>query len=261
MDNAHVYALVTGASRGIGLSVSQALLRSGARVIGTARSSAFPDGLVSHERFEGLYVDLADRAQMEERLRPLFGRKEPPRVLVNNAGINEAAPMDQDDGSWLDNWRHTMHVNLESPALLSKWALACWKDGEGSLRSASSEDAQPVRGLLVNISSRAAYRGDTQEYASYAASKGGLVAFTKSVARDFGRHGISAYSIAPGFIDTDMAEEAVETYGRDYLTRGMAFDRITSPEEVGELVAFLASGRVPHMTGATFHINGGSYMN
>lgn len=260
MDNAHVHALVTGASRGIGRSVTQALLDSGARVIGTARSSAFPDAFSTHERFEGVHADLDDLAQMEERLRPLFRRDDPPRVLVNNAGVNEAAPMDQDDAPWLDNWRRTMRVNLEAPALLCKWALARWREGEGVLRSAA-EDKPPVRGLLVNISSRAAYRGDTQQYASYAASKGGLVAFTKSVARDFGRYGISAYSIAPGFIDTDMAEEAVEVYGRDYLTSGMAFDRITSPEEVGELVAFLSSGRVPHMTGATFHINGGSYMN
>ncbi len=86
------------------------------------------------------------------------------------------------------------------------------------------------------------------------------MAFTKSVARDFGEHGISAYSIAPGFIKTDMAMDSIEVYGEEYLTEGMAFDEITSPEEVGELVAFLASGKVTHMTGATFHINGGSYM-
>jgi NAD(P)-dependent dehydrogenase (short-subunit alcohol dehydrogenase family) len=110
------------------------------------------------------------------------------------------------------------------------------------------------------VASRAAYRGDTQQYAAYAASKGGMVAMTKSIARDFGKHDISAYSIAPGFIKTDMAIDSIEVYGEEYLTQGMSFDEITSPEEVGELVAFLASGKVPHMTGATFHINGGSYM-
>lgn len=104
------------------------------------------------------------------------------------------------------------------------------------------------------------FRCFRQEFASYAASKGGLVAFTKSVARDFGKHGISAYSIAPGFTQTDMVSDSIEIYGEEYLTQGMSFDRITSPEEVGELVAFLASGKVPHMTGSTFHINGGSYM-
>src|SRR5699024_2610326 len=113
---------------------------------------------------------------------------------------------------------------------------------------------------IINIASRAAYRGDTQEYAAYAAAKAGLVAFTKSIARDFARQDIFAYSIAPGFVETDMAFDSIDTYGKEYLTEGSAFDEITSPEEVAELAAFLATGKVKHMTGATFHINGGSYM-
>src|SRR5699024_10450887 len=108
--------------------------------------------------------------------------------------------------------------------------------------------------------SRAAYRGDTQQFASYAASKGGLVAFTKSIARDFGEQGILAYTIAPGFTKTDMAEDSIDQYGEAYLPSGMALDELTSPVEVGEVVAVLASGKVPHMTGTTIHINGGSYM-
>ncbi|NBC65375.1 MAG: SDR family oxidoreductase, partial [Bacteroidetes bacterium] len=111
-----------------------------------------------------------------------------------------------------------------------------------------------------NIASRAAYRGDTQEFAAYAASKAGMVAFTKSIARNFSNYGISAYSIAPGFIDTDMASEAKEIHGQEYLIQGSAFDEITSPAEVAKLVAFLAKGDLPHMSGQTFHINGGSYM-
>ncbi len=87
-----------------------------------------------------------------------------------------------------------------------------------------------------------------------------MVALTKSIARDFSNKGISAYSIAPGFIDTDMASEAVSVYGEEYLTQGSAFDEITDPKEVASLVAFLAKGDVPHMSGSTFHINGGSYM-
>lgn len=241
-----MYALVTGASRGIGKSITETLLREGARVIGTARSSPFPDEFSDNPNFEGLYVDLADAMDIESKLKPVFGHKEAPNVLINNAGIFEEAGFDAEDEQWLENWDRTMQVNLRASALLSKWALNRWQD-EGS-------------GILINISSRAAYRGDTQEYASYAASKGGMVAFTKSIARGFGKKGISAYSIAPGFIKTDMAIESIDVYGEEYLTQGMAFDEITSPEEVGELVAFLASGKVPHMTGATFHINGGSYM-
>jgi NAD(P)-dependent dehydrogenase (short-subunit alcohol dehydrogenase family) len=241
-----VYALVTGASRGIGKSITEILLREGAKVIGTARSSSFPDEFSQNPNFEGLYVDLADAEDAESKLKPVFSRKEVPNILINNAGIFEDAGFEVEDKKWLENWDRTMQVNLRAAALLSKWALNCWQEEGG--------------GILINISSRAAYRGDTQEYASYAASKGALVAFTKSIARNFGKKGISAYSIAPGFIKTDMAIDSIDVYGEEYLTRGMAFDEITSPEEVGELVTFLASGKVPHMTGATFHINGGSYM-
>ncbi|TYP95211.1 NAD(P)-dependent dehydrogenase, short-chain alcohol dehydrogenase family [Fodinibius salinus] len=244
--NKNTYALVTGASRGIGKSIAQLLLEQGGIVIGTARSSAFPDEFVENPDFEGIHVDLANPDAIKSKLKPIFDRDTAPNVLINNAGIFLEAGFDLDDESWLDTLDQTMQVNLRSAALLSKWALNRWKEEGG--------------GYLINVSSRAAYRGDTQEYSAYAASKGALVAFTKSVARDFGEHGVSAYSIAPGFIKTDMAMGSIDVYGEDYLTEGMAFDEITSPEEVGELVAFLASGKVPHMTGATFHINGGSYM-
>lgn len=241
-----MYALVTGASRGIGKSITKSLLKEDFRVIGTARSSEFPKEFSQNNNFESLYVDLANPAEIEKKLKRIFDREEAPNVLINNAGVFMESGFEKEDEFWLDKWDRTMQVNLRAPALLSKWALNRWiKEQEG---------------YLINISSRAAYRGDTQEYSAYAASKGGLVAFTKSVARDFGEQGISAYSIAPGFIKTDMAMDSIQVYGEDYLTEGMAFDEITSPDEVGELVAFLASGKVPHMTGSTFHINGGSYM-
>lgn len=244
--NEQTYALVTGASRGIGKSITHKLLEQGARVIGTARSTKFTDDFTSNSNFEGIFVDLEKPKEVQENIKPIFDRNEAPNVLINNAGIFIESGFETDDQSWLENWDKTMQVNLRASAILSKWALNRWEKEAG--------------GILISVSSRAAYRGDTQEYAAYAASKGGMVAFTKSIARDFGKKGISAYTIAPGFIKTDMAMESIEVYGEDYLTEGMAFDEITSPQEVGELAAFLASGKVKHMTGATFHINGGSYM-
>lgn len=244
--NEHTYALVTGASRGIGKAITEKLLAQGAKVIGTARSTEFHKNFTSSDRFEGMHVDLENPEEIEEKIKPLFRRDIAPNVLINNAGIFIESGFDSKDDSWLQSWDKTMQVNLRASAILSKWALNRWEEEEG--------------GILINVASRAAYRGDTQEYAAYAASKGGMVAFTKSIARDFGKKGISAYSIAPGFIKTDMAMDSIQVYGEAYLTEGMAFDEITSPGEVGELVAFLASGKVKHMTGATFHINGGSYM-
>lgn len=246
MDNSHVFALVTGASRGIGKSITEKLLGNGAEVIGTARNSEFPESFTASDRFNGLHVDLSKQNAIEEIVKPIFELEKIPNVLINNAGIFEDCSFEEEDDRWLSNLKRTMQVNLNAAAILSKWALNRWSREEG--------------GILINIASRAAYRGDTEEYASYAASKGALVAFTKSIARDFGTKGISAYSIAPGFIKTDMAMDSIRIYGEEYLTEGMAFDEITSPDEVGELVSFLASGKVRHMTGSTFHINGGSYM-
>lgn len=240
------HALVTGASRGIGLEIAKRLLADNYHVTGTARSSEFPLVLGSNSQFQKLYSDLADEKEIRKNLYPLF-KNDIPDVLVNNAGIFNDAGIPEPDSDWLSVWDKTMLVNLRSPSLLCKWFI------NHHLEKGSE-------GIIINIASRAAYRGDTQEYSAYAASKGGLVAFTKSIARDFSRKGIYSYSIAPGFIDTDMARESVSVYGEEYLTSGSAFNEITKPDEVANMVAFLAKGEVKHMSGATFHINGGSYM-
>jgi NAD(P)-dependent dehydrogenase (short-subunit alcohol dehydrogenase family) len=238
--------LITGTSRGIGKSITEKLLNEGWNVIGTCYKNEFSNAFISHKNFEGLQVNLADPDQVDKILKPVFKRENIPDVLINNAGIFEAAGLAENDTNWLETWDKTQQVNLRTPALLSKWAINQWEKEGG--------------GILINIASRAAYRGDTQEYSGYAASKAGLVAFTKSIARDFGKRNIVAYSIAPGFIKTDMAYNSTDVYGEDYLTKGSAFDEITSPEEVAELVSFLATGKVKHMTGTTFHINSGSYL-
>lgn len=237
--------LVTGCSRGIGLEIAKASINKGWRVVGTARKSKFPEEIGSSENFRGAHVDLGSVDEMREIIKPLL-EEEAPEVLINNAGIFTDAGMEDSDDKWLDVWNRTMDVNLLSSSLLSKWFLQQnVENGRG--------------GIIINVSSRAAYRGDTQEYAAYAASKAGMVAFTKSIARDYSRKGILAYSIAPGFIETDMASDAVELLGKDHLLKGSAFDEITQPDEVAEMVTFLAQGTLPHASGQTFHINGGSY--
>jgi len=238
--------LLTGCSRGIGLEIAKSFIENEWQVLGTAKKSEFPDVLKESELFSGYHVDLGDISSLESSMHSLM-RDEQPNVLVNNAGIFKDADFEADDDSWLSVWDKTMTVNLKSAALLSKWFLQTCLDRESD-------------GVIINIASRASYRGDTQEYAAYAASKAGMVALTKSMARDFSKRGVVAYSIAPGFIETDMARDAVETLGKDYITRDSVFDEITQPNEVAELVTFLAAGKVPHASGQTFHINGGSYM-
>lgn len=240
------HALITGASRGIGFDIAKTLLQQHFKVTGTSRISEFPDELNNHTDFIGLQADLADEKDLTERLKVIISTK-CPDVLINNAGIFQVADFSESDEEWLDVWDKTMMVNLRSSSLLSKWFI-------------NKHIENGSEGVLINIASRAAYRGDTQEYAAYAASKGGMVAFIKSVARDFSRKGIVAYTIAPGFVETDMARESISVYGEEYLTKDSAFDQMTQPGEVANLVAFLAGGNVKHMSGSTFHINGGSYM-
>lgn len=237
---------VTGCSRGIGLEIAQSFLDKGWNVFGTANSTTLPDDLTKSNAFSGIYVDLADISNLNDTLRPLIEELKPD-VIVNNAGIFKDAEFESEDDLWLSVWDLTMDVNLKSAALLCKWFL-------------QTHIKNKTKGRIINIASRAAYRGDTQEYAAYAASKAGLVALTKSIARDYSNRGIVAYSVAPGFIETDMARDAVDTLGKEYITRDSVFNEITQPEEVAEIVTFLAAGTVPHATGQTFHINGGSYM-
>jgi NAD(P)-dependent dehydrogenase (short-subunit alcohol dehydrogenase family) len=239
-------ALITGASRGIGYAISKVLINDGINVIGTARSSSFPDDLQANDHFRGFHADMENEDEIRNNLKPLFSSSTPD-ILINNAGIFIDSPIESDDTDWLKNWDKTLQINLRASSLLSKWFI------NAHLKS-------NTEGILINIASRAAYRGDTQEYAAYAASKAGMVAFTKSVARDYSKKGIYAYSIAPGFIDTDMARESISVYGEDYLTKDSAFDSITKPDDVAEMVTFLCKGKVKHMSGSTFHINGGSYM-
>lgn len=246
-DSSQKHILVTGASRGIGFEIAKKLLKEGFKVTGTARKSDFPEELLTNKFFKSIHVDLGNQEEIKTHLKPLFSDSEEVDVLINNAGISVDTDFSVDDDKWLEVWDRTMDVNLRASALLSKWFV-------------NSHVNKESNGVLINIASRAAYRGDTQEFAAYAASKSGMVAFTKSIARNFSNKGISAYSIAPGFIDTDMASEAKDIHGEEYLTQGSAFDEITNPSEVANLVAFLAKGDVPHMSGQTFHINAGSYM-
>lgn len=236
--------LVTGTSRGIGRSIAEQLLENGFLVIGTSRSTNSP--FSNQQNYRHIKCDLALEGDLEG-IKEVFKETRVPEVLINNAGMFEEAQFNISDEDWLANWDKTLQVNLRSAALISKWALNAWTKAG-------------IAGRLINISSRAGYRGDTGEYASYAASKGGMVAFTKSIARSFGKHGITAYTIAPGFVDTDMAQGSIEVYGADYLTKDLALNTIAPPEQIANIVTLLAEGKLTHATGQTFHVNSGSYL-
>jgi NAD(P)-dependent dehydrogenase (short-subunit alcohol dehydrogenase family) len=221
--------LVTGATRGIGRAIAGTLRRDGATVIAHARSGADVVG------------DLAEPGAPEsiwEQAIALHGRVD---VLVNNAGAWLPSPVD-DQAAWDDGWARNLALNLVAPATLCRLAIGHFRDIGG--------------GIILNMTSRSAHRGDNAEHLAYGAAKGGLLALTKGIARGFAHERILAYAIAPGWVATEIAEEA-DLAG---LAATLPMREITPPADVAEVVAFLASGRSPHTTGATIDITGADYL-
>lgn len=239
--------LLTGASRGIGSSVADAILRDGHSIYGTSTSGSFPDALTGNAHFRGMRLDLSDQGDVLRFLNEIDQNDPFPTVVINNAGIALDTPLEKEEQEWLDSWDRTMNVNLRSPALICKRFINEWIE-------------RGMQGVIINIASRAAYRGDTGEFAAYGASKAGLTGLTKSLARTYSSKGVQMFTIAPGWVETDMVKEAISIHGMDTILQGSFYPMITSPEEVAKLVALLAKGDLPHMSGQTFHINGGSYI-
>jgi NAD(P)-dependent dehydrogenase (short-subunit alcohol dehydrogenase family) len=166
-------------------------------------------------------------------------------VLVNNAGVYEQAAVDLETSEWRASWHRTLEINLVAPALLSKNAIAYFARRGG--------------GAIVNIGSRGSFRGDNPEYQHYAASKGGLVAMTRTIARGYGDKGVLAYHIAPGWIASDLTDAYVADNGEAEILAQTPLGEVGPAEEVANLVVFLASGAARHMTGGSIDINGASY--
>jgi len=245
-------ALVTGASRGIGKAVAEALLDAGASVAVHYRSGRDAAEAIVRGRAGSctLGADLAQPgagADLFARAVAVLGGRVD--LLVNNAGIAISSPIDAPAVDWERDWETTMTVNLTASAVLAREAV----------RHAR---AHPERaGLrIVFISSRAAFRGDTPDYLAYAASKGGMVSLARSIARGFGKDGVKSFVIAPGFTRTEMAEDFIKTYGEEYAMKGIALERMTEPRDIAPLVVFLASGLADHCTGTSIDVNAASYV-
>ena len=242
--------LVTGASRGIGRAIARQAAAAGARVGAQYLAQRAPvlelEATYDDGRLVGFQADLADPAACERLFNDVVDRLGAIDVLVNNAGVAIHMPVDAAREEWMASWDLTMHVNLRAPELLCRLAIAHFRTRGG--------------GRIINIASRAAFRGDTSEYMTYAASKAGLVALTRSIARHHGGDGVRAFVIAPGFVRTDMAQDFIDEYGEDYLMEGMATSRLTEPDDIAPLVVFLASGLADHATGSTIDVNAASYV-
>jgi len=247
MSLAGEIALVTGASRGIGLAIALELGRQGAHVIGTATSSNGADNidnLLKKNRIngQGKVLNVTDSGSIQSLLSELEQSCGSPGILINNAGITR-------DGLLMrmseEDWQTILDTNLTSVYRLSK---AC-------LRSMMKSR----KGRIISISSVVGATGNPGQ-ANYAAAKAGLVGFTKSLAREVGSRHITVNAVAPGFIDTDMTRALPEAQ-REALLSQIPLGRLGSAEEIAYAVAFLASPQAAYITGMTLHVNGGMYMN
>lgn len=230
--------LLTGASRGIGAASYSRLQLGGHRVIG--HSSRGGGELVGAD----LMDPEAPRQLWDAALERLGGRID---VLINNAGIYEAVADDAPDEEWHAAWSRTMTVNLQSVADLCRLAVCHFRQRGGG-------------GRIVNVASRAAWRGDSPRHWHYAASKSAMIGMTKTIARAYAADGILAFSVAPGFTVSEMTEDYLSGRGGAQILAEIPLGRVATTDEIAEVVRWLATDAPASATGTTIDANGASYV-
>jgi len=237
-------AFVTGASRGIGAAIADELAAQGATVIGTATSESGAAAIgarLAPFRGAGRALDVTDASAVEHLLETVAEEFGAVSILVNNAGITRdqlLLRMKEED------WNAILDTNLSSVFRTSKAIL------RGMMKAR--------KGRIISIASVIGLTGNPGQ-ANYAAAKAGIIAFSKSLAREIGSRGITVNVVAPGFIDTDMTRALPEGQKQALLSQ-IALARFGEPADIARAVAFLASPAAAYITGETLHVNGGMYM-
>ena len=235
-------AIVTGGSRGIGKEISEILAANNFNVIAVATSEQSLDSIRDTKNIHPFCCDISDQKSIEKLynfVSDTFGYAD---VLVNNAGIhmdNILLRMKNEE------WSKVMDVNLNGPFHLTKSVL--------------KDMVKNKCGRIINISSISGTDGNKGQ-GNYAASKGGLLALTKSLAKEVGRRNITVNCIAPGLIETDMTSHLSETVKKGYLDR-IPLKRLGKPKDIGQMILFLCSDEASYITGQTFYIDGGMSLN
>jgi 3-oxoacyl-[acyl-carrier protein] reductase len=237
-------ALVTGASRGIGAAIADALAAQGATVIGTATSESGAAAIgerLSAVGGHGRVLNVTDAGSIDALVDAIAAEFGAVSILVNNAGItrdNLLMRMKEED------WQSIIDTNLTSVFRTSKAVMRAMMKAR--------------RGRIINIASVVGVTGNAGQ-ANYAAAKAGIIAFSKSLAKEIGSRGITVNVVAPGFIDTDMTR-ALPDAAREALVGQIALGRLGAPADIANAVAFLAGPCAAYITGETLHVNGGMYM-
>jgi 3-oxoacyl-[acyl-carrier protein] reductase len=240
-------ALVTGATRGIGAAIAEALGKAGATVVGTATSEAGAASI--SQRFAdngvngiGMVLNVTDAESVANVIKAITEQFAAPTILVNNAGITkDNILMRMKDDEWMD----VLDTNLTSVFRLAK----------GCVRPMT----KARWGRIINISSVVGAMGNAGQ-SNYSASKAGVGGFTRALAKELGSRNITVNTVAPGFIDTDMTKDLPETSKEAMLTQ-IPLARLGAPEEIAAVVCFLAGDAAGYITGETIHVNGGMYMS
>ncbi|GAA4714684.1 SDR family oxidoreductase [Sphingomonas lutea] len=230
--------LITGASRGIGAATYALLKKRGHRVVG--HSTLGSDVLIAGD----LMDPAAPRGIWETALDELGGQID---VLVNNAGIYEAVADNASDEEWRAAWQRTLTINLQAAADLARLAVSHFLD-------------TGIPGRIVNVASRAAFRGDSPDHWHYAASKAALVGMTKTIARGYAGDGVLAFAVAPGFTVSEMTEEYLQGRGGAKILADIPLGRVATTDEVAETIRWLATEAPASATGAIIDVNGASYV-
>jgi|MGYP005674658223 3-oxoacyl-[acyl-carrier protein] reductase len=246
MDDRLKVALVTGASRGIGRAIAEALAGAGFAVIGTATSSAGAEQITARfveKNFvgQGMVLNVNDTASISLLLKEVDENFGAPTVLVNNAGItkdNILLRMKEDE------WSDVVNTNLNAVFRLSKACVRAMTKAKW--------------GRIVNISSVVGSMGNSGQ-SNYSATKAGVEGFSRALAKELGSRNITVNTVAPGFIDTDMTKN-LPVASKDAMLSQIPLARLGEPSEIADVVSFLVSDSAGYITGETIHVNGGMYM-
>lgn len=237
-------ALVTGASRGIGRSIATTLAQSGVIVIGTATSESGAEAITDYlKEFggRGIALNVNDKDNIDAVVKDIASNEGDLTILVNNAGITK-------DGLLMrmkeEDWDAVLDTNLKSVFLLVKAAI------RGMTKAKF--------GRIINVASVVGFMGNPGQV-NYSAAKGGMIAMTKSLAKEFGSRNVTANCVAPGFIQTDMTDKLPEDV-RDSYIKNIPLGRFGQVEDIANAVKYLASDEAGYVTGSTIHVNGGLYV-
>lgn len=249
IDLGNRVVLITGAGGAIGSATARSISRAGGTLLLHDVRGDSVEALATElgSKARALVADLADPNATERLWTDALAAHGRIDVLINNAGIYPPAPLDAPFEEWLGVWMLSLGVNLVAPAILCRAAVATFS-------------GQPEGGIIINMASRAAFRGEDPDFWHYAAAKAGIVAMTRTIARQNGRQGITAFAVAPGYVDTPFNKPFADRFGVEVAARDTGLGQVAQPQDVANIICFLASGLARHATGTTIDVNGASYV-